>query len=289
MQRILEYYVWPKINQDVKAFVGRCSVCQQTKHSTRPAAGGLHPLPIPSGPWEDVTVDLVTGLPEDKGFTGVCTVVDRLSKEVVLFPISAKADVKEIAEGYRNQVWKRHGLPKTILSDRGPQFASVVMKELCGELGIRPLLSSANHPQTDGQSERTQQTWERYLRAYVRGGNWVSHLAALEFAYNTRYHESIGMAPFHLTKSFRPRIGQPTMDKGEASAWAADYKKRLEFAKRAIEKVQGSMTRNSKRTPVSYKVGDLVYLSTKAFQTNSKLDPKWVGPFEVTEVLKNAC
>src|SRR5947209_6612539 len=251
-KRILEYYTWPGSRKDVKAFVQRCSVCAQTKHSTRRPAGSPTPLTPAKAPWQDVTVDLVTDLPEDKGYTGVCTVVDRFSKEIVLFPTTKHVTALDLAQGFRDHVWKRHGTPQSVLSDRGPQFASSFTQALCKLLGIRSIMSATYPPQTYGQTERTQQTWQRYLRAYVgEDKQWVDSLSTLEFAYNSSFHRAVGQPPFHVTRTYRPRIGNEPQEVENriANQWAADYQKRLDLARKCSAKTQESMRAQIKRTP----------------------------------------
>src|SRR5438309_5408465 len=202
----------------------RCSVCAQMKHSTCQPAGLPTPLTLAKAPWQDISVDLVTDLPEDKGYTGVCMVVDRFSKEIVLFPVTKGVTTADLAQGFRDHVWKRHGTPQSVLSDRGPQFASSFTQALCKLLGIRSIMSAPYHPQTDGQTERTQQTWQRYLRAYAgEDKQWVDSLSTLEFVYNLSFHQAVGQPPFHVTCTYWPRIGNElqTVESQMAAQWAA--------------------------------------------------------------------
>src|SRR5438309_9027189 len=109
----------------------RCSVCAQMKHSTCQPAGLPTPLTLAKAPWQDISVDLVTDLPEDKGYTGVYIVVDRFSKEIVLFPVSKSVMAIDLAHGFHDHIWKRHGTSQSVLSDRGPQFVSSFTQALC--------------------------------------------------------------------------------------------------------------------------------------------------------------
>src|SRR4029077_11132670 len=112
--RVLEHYTWPGSCKDMKQFVQRCSVCAQTKHSMKCSSGDPTPLRIPAVPWQEVMVDLVVGLPEDKGFTGICLVVDRFSKELVAFLVMTSCTALELAQGFCDHMWKRHGMPVSI-------------------------------------------------------------------------------------------------------------------------------------------------------------------------------
>src|SRR5438445_294699 len=153
-------------------------------------------------------------------------------------------------------------------------------------------MSAPYHPQTDGQTERTQQTWQRYLRAYTgEDKQWVDSLSTLEFAYNSSFHRAIGQPPFHVTRTYRPRIGNEPQEVENriANQWAADYQKRLDLARKCLAKAQESMRAQIKRTPTpQYVAGQRVWLSTRSWQPQV-LEVRWIGPFEIQEVLHNAC
>lgn len=123
-ERLKEHYEWPGIKRDCEQFIQRCSVCAQTKHHTGLIPGVPHPLPVPSGPWQDITVDLVTGLPAIKGTNTVCTVVDRFSKEAVLISTTDSVTSEGLAHLFHEFVWSKHGALSSVLSDRGPQFVA---------------------------------------------------------------------------------------------------------------------------------------------------------------------
>lgn len=135
----------------------------QMKHSTCWPVGLPTPLHIAQAPWQGITVDLITDMLEDKGYTGVCTVVNWFSKELVLFPITKSFLAADLAQGFCDHVWKCHSTPRLVLSDREMQFTSSFTQALCQLLRVKSILSTPYHPQTDGQTERTQQTWQRYL------------------------------------------------------------------------------------------------------------------------------
>ena len=120
-------------------------------------------------PWVDVSVDFITDLPLSNGFDSILTVIDRLSKETEFIPCNKTVMALDTAKLYLFHVWKDHGLPRTIISDRGPQFASQVMTDLCKRLGISPKLSMAHHPQTDGQTEVMNREVQQYLRLFCAG------------------------------------------------------------------------------------------------------------------------
>ena len=153
--------------------VHSCHMCKRAK-PTRHAR--LQQLEIPNRPWEHVTMDLVTGLPDDSGFNAILMVVDRLTKMRHLIPCKDTCTTRDLAFLYLNKVFRYHGLPLSVLSDRGPQFVSDFWNALCEALDIDVRLSTAYHPQTDGQSERMNAIMEQYLCSYVnyQPDNWVS-------------------------------------------------------------------------------------------------------------------
>ena len=121
------------------------------------------PNPIPTGPWINISVDFITGLPEAQGYDAILVVCDRFTKQVHIIPTTKETSSLGLARLYHDHIWKLHRLPNTVISDRGSQFAATFMKELNKILGIETKLSTAYHPQTDGQTERMNQELEQYL------------------------------------------------------------------------------------------------------------------------------
>jgi transposase InsO family protein len=150
------------------------------------------PNSIPEKPWAHVSADLIIKLPEAQGYDSILVVCDRFSKQIHAIPTREAILAEGLAKLFRDHVWKLHGLPESIISDQGPQFSAKLMKELNDMLGIKTKLSSAYHPQTDGQTERMNQQIEQYLRMFVdhRQMNWSDWLATAEFAYNNSVQAS---------------------------------------------------------------------------------------------------
>ena len=147
-------YTWPGMSTLVKDYVSRCDRCAHFKGSNQTLAEKLKPLDTPPGPWKEISVDFITDLPKSEGFDSILVVVNRFSKEVEFIPCAKSTSALDTAKLYLHYIWKHHGLPTGIVSDRGLQFASQVMKDICKRLGIQPRLSTAYHPQMDGQTER---------------------------------------------------------------------------------------------------------------------------------------
>jgi hypothetical protein len=152
------------MKQDVKEFVQKCLICQQAKHDTRAPAGLLQPLPIPEQVWEDVAMDFITGLPPSHGYTVIMVVIDRLTKYSHFSPLKVDYNSKNVAEAFMKTIVKLHGVPKSIISDRDKVFMSKFWKDLFQLQGTTLAMSSAYHPQTDGQSEALNKCVEMYLR-----------------------------------------------------------------------------------------------------------------------------
>ena len=153
---IQQHYFWPKMKQDVNRYIRNCHVCRRAKAPRDRYNGALKPLPVPERPWTDITMNFVTGLPECELKNTILMVVDRLAKERVYIPCSDKdegTNAEATAKMLLHNVWRRHGLPSSVVSDRDPQFVSAVWKSLCKLLRINAKLSTAFHPETDGQSE----------------------------------------------------------------------------------------------------------------------------------------
>ena len=158
---------WPGINREVKQYVEEYDACQKNKNCMQAPAGKLMPNSIPEKPWSHILADFITKLPLAQGYNSILVVVDRLTKMAHFIPTTEKTTAGGLARLFRDNVWKLHGLPKSIISDRGPQFTAGVMRKLNTMLGIDSKLSTAFHPQTDGQTERMNQELEQYLRMFI--------------------------------------------------------------------------------------------------------------------------
>ena len=156
-------------------------------------------MDVPEWKWDMITMDFVVGLPRtQKGYDSIWVIVDRLTKSAHFLPVRSTYSAAQYARLFLDHIVSLHGVPISIVSDRGPQFTSRFWRSFQDALGTQLRFSTAFHPQTDGQSERTIQTLEDMLRASVIdfGGQWDKHLPLIEFAYNNSYHSSIQMAPF---------------------------------------------------------------------------------------------
>jgi len=198
LARISAQFYWPCMHKDITSFVQQCLICQQAKSATTLPSGLLQPLPIPDAIWEDLAMDFITSLPSSHGFTVIYVVVDRLSKAAHFMPLKTDYTSKVVAEVFFKNVVKLHGFPKSIVSDRDKVFTNQFWKYLWQFSGTTLQMSSAYHPQSDGQSEALNKCLELYLRCFTFDSprEWSKFLPWAEYWYNTAYHTSACMTPF---------------------------------------------------------------------------------------------
>jgi hypothetical protein len=240
-------------------------------------------------------MDFVTGLPISDGHDAIWVVIDRSTKMRHLVPCSTTVDAKELANLFIMNIFRLHGLPDSIISDRGPQFASRFWKYLCNSLHIEPHLSTAFHPQTDGQTERINSVMEQYLRAYVnyQQDNWAQYLPLAEFAANNHVSETTGLSPFfvnygmHPKLDFEPDLRVDNPEEGQAQSLTRLLAEIHDFAKAEMAYAQDRQREyadNHRMPAPSYLPGDKVWLNARNLRTNHpsrKLDNRRHGPFTV--------
>jgi hypothetical protein len=163
-----QHYWWTKMNIKIARYVARCDTCKRVKAIHMKITGPLQSLPILTWKWEDISMDFIVGLPRTtKGFDSIWVIVDRLTKIAHFLPVKVKYTVATYAELYIARILSLHGIPKTIVSDREPQFVFKFWEVLHKAMGTKLLHSSAYHPLTSGQTERVNQILEDMLRACV--------------------------------------------------------------------------------------------------------------------------
>uniref|UniRef100_A0A8C6LVF1 Gypsy retrotransposon integrase-like protein 1 n=1 Tax=Nothobranchius furzeri TaxID=105023 RepID=A0A8C6LVF1_NOTFU len=192
---------WPSIFKDTKDYISGCHTCSQHKGDHRLPAGLLQPLPTPSRPWSHIALDFVCGLPISHGFTYILTIVDWFSKACHLVPLKSLPSSTGTAQLLVKHVFRLHGIPEEILSDRGPQFVSQVWREFAEALGAKVALTSGHHPQTNGQCERMNQELGAMLRCVcsIHPSSWSTHLPWVEYAHNSHISTATGQSPFEAS------------------------------------------------------------------------------------------
>ncbi|CAN4101627.1 unnamed protein product [Withania somnifera] len=200
------------MKKDIAKFMAQCPNRQQVKVEHQKPGGYMQPIEIPTWKWDMINMDFITSLPRSfRKFDSIWVIVDRLTKLAHFLPVNTNYTTEEYARLYIKEIVRLHRAPISIISDRGAQFTAKFWKSFQGSLGTQVNLSTAFHPQTDGQAERTIQTLEDMLRACVLDfkGSWDDHLPLIEFAYNNSYHSSIKMAPYEALygRKYRSPIG----------------------------------------------------------------------------------
>ncbi|GJW01523.1 putative reverse transcriptase domain-containing protein [Tanacetum coccineum] len=192
-------YWCPEMKRDIATYVSKCLTCSKVNAEHQRPSGLLQQPEIPEWKWDKITMDFITKLPRSKsGHDAIWVIIDRLTKSVYFLAIREDYSTEKLAKIYVDEIVARHGVPVSIISDRDGRFTSLCWQTVQKVLGTRLDMSTAYHPQTDGQSERTIQTLEDMLRACVIdfGGSWDVHLPLAEFSYNNSYHSSIRCTPF---------------------------------------------------------------------------------------------
>src|ERR1700761_2614402 len=225
----------------------------------------------------------------------ILNLVDHYTKQIHLFPVTSQITADGVATIYFDNVFPLHGIPRKIISDQGPQFAARSMRALYKRLGIDAGLTTAYHPQANGQVEHKNQEVEAYLRLFIskRQDDWVDLLPTAEFVINSRLNSATGHMPFELLYGYTPDFtipagrptGIPLVDKRlqHLQTLRIDTEAAL-----CLSKEQMKIGHPKSYGASAFKIGDKVWLQAKQIkihQQSAKLGPKQLGPFEVTEVL----
>jgi hypothetical protein len=288
-------YWWPGLRKDVRRYVIECDSCQRNKSVNRKPAGPLQPLPIPGAPWSDISMDLITDLPEtEEGFDSVAVFVDRLTKMTHMAPCKKTLTTEQFVSLYLQNVVRLHGFQLSILSDRDPRWCNDFWKAVCARVNTKLRFSTAFHPQTDGQTERQNRTLEEMLRHYVAPNHtdWDQHLPLIEFAVNNAMQLATKETPFFLYTGMHPLTpltGLRDVEHPEARAITTDWQTRVHNVTARLQAAQNRMKtlHDQGRREVTFAVGQEVLLNSKNINIqhsgSRKLLPRYIGPFKVTK------
>ena len=291
-------YWWPGMKTDIASYVSKCLTCSKVKAEHQRPSGLLEQPEVPVWKWDSIAMDFITKLPRtSSGNDSIWVIVDRLTKSAHFLPIREDFKVEKLARVYTDEIICRHGIPRDIISDRDGRFTSRLWQTFQSAMGTHLNLSTAFHPQTDGQTERTIQTLEDMLRSCVIdfGGSWDVHLPLVEFSYNNSYHSSIQMAPFEALYGRKCRspiswheIGDKQFTGPELIQETTD--KILQIRDNLLKARNRQKSYADKgRKPMEFNVGDQVLLKVSPwkgvvrFGKKGKLAPRYVGPFKILE------
>ncbi|GJZ60786.1 putative reverse transcriptase domain-containing protein [Tanacetum coccineum] len=297
-QDLKRLYWWPNMKADIATYIDKCLTCAKVKAEHMKPSGLLQQPEIPEWKWEKVTMDFVSGLPRTpSGYDSIWVIVDRLTKSAHFLPMKKTDSIEKLAQLYLKEIVCRHGVPVSVISDRDSLFTSRFWVSLQKALGTQLDLSTAYHPETDGQSERTIQTLEDMLRACVIdfGSSWDRHLPLVEFSYNNSYHASIKAAPFEALYGRKCRSPVCWSEVGESQLTGPELVR--ETTEKIVQIKNRLLTARSrqksyadlKRRLTEFEVGDKVMLKVSPwkgvirFGKRGKLSPRFVGPFKVIE------
>src|SRR5258708_1875444 len=296
LELVSHNYWWLGISHYVASYMVGCDACNQCKSFPTLKVGKLTPNQIPSHHWEVISIDTIRELLESKGYNAILMVVDRLSKHIHAIPTITMVDSAGVACLFLEHLWRHHGLPEAVISDRGSTFISNFSRELATLLNIQLTPSTAYHPQTDRQTEQVNQDIEAYLRVFVSHcqDDWADWLPLAKFAYNNHVHSATHCTPFKLDSGQHPWMGsEPTQSSAVEAAddFAQQMSQMQDEVKAALKHAVDEMAwyYDCQRSPTpTYEVGAKVWLNAQNYTTThltKKLDHKWLGPFVIEKVI----
>jgi hypothetical protein len=289
-QRVKKHFTWSGLKPGVENFVKQCQVYQQAKHEHCKLPGLLSPLQPPDGAWQAISMDFVEGLPTSQGYNCILVVVDRFTKYSHFIPLKHPFTASYVAKEFMDKVVKLHCIPVSIVSDRDKVFTSNFWRELFHILDTELQMSSAYHPQTDGQTERTNQCLEMYLRCAIHDQpkKWSQWLPLAELWFNTSHHTALGCSPFKALYGHEPNIGfvpaVPNTTNTDLFELLQEPALFTEFLRSQLQRAQQRM-----------KLGDSVFLKLQPYTQSSvasrpcpKLAYKFYGPFKILSRIGSA-
>ncbi|CCF49783.1 uncharacterized protein UHO2_05817 [Ustilago hordei] len=294
------HYWWPNMTAWIADYVASCPVCARYKAPHHRPYGLLQPLATPDRPWGSISLDFIEGLPpskkyDSKTYDSILVIVDRLTKFAILAPTHKTVTAKQTAVLLYGHMVRLFGYPDHMVSDRGRQFISGAWKAFAEQMGVKHSLSTAYHPQTDGQTERVNQVIEQYLRMYCNyeQNDWADLLDTAAFVYNNMVHNSIGVSPFFACYGWNPKAHpdipqQLGVNDPGRFEYLMDGKEHCKYLQEQIREAQRRSVDqyNRKHKDIEFKVGDMVYINRRNWKTRRptpKLDTRFAGPYPVQE------
>jgi hypothetical protein len=264
-------YWWPTMRKDIAEFVKGCATCQATKPRTTQPKTPLYPITTHADtlPFETIAMDFIVKLPISRGYDSILSITDQgASKATIFLPCTEQIDALGVAKLYAQHVFPHYGVPRRMITDRDTRFTAHFTKELCRILDVKQNISSAYHPQTDGQSERSNQWVEQFLRIYANGAqtDWSDWLPIAQYTHNAWTNDTTGKAPFEYIMGYIPRAHQAlrTQDFPTLSERSAHIQRLRWLAHKAVTHAQRLLTTRQGNRFTPYKTGDKVLYRTKA-------------------------
>ncbi|WVZ69639.1 hypothetical protein U9M48_018398 [Paspalum notatum var. saurae] len=302
LHRLRRDFHFPNMRRAVQDLVRACAVCQRNKSEHLHPVGLLLPLPVPQGVWTDVAMDFVEALPRVRGKSVILTVIDRFSKYCHFIPLAHPYSAESVAQAFFAEIVRLHGIPQSIVSDRDTVFTSNFWRELMRLSGTKLQMSTAFHPQSDGQSESANRVIIMYLRCLTgdQPRDWLRWLPWAEYVFNTAFQSSPRETPFRVVygrdppsiRSYEPgetRVAAVAKTMEERTEFLEDIRIRLEQAQ-AVQKRHYDRVHRS----VHFQVGDWVLLRLRQRAaaslpqaTSGKLKPRFYGSYRIVELINN--
>jgi Integrase zinc binding domain len=292
-------YWWPDMKRFIVQYVKGCTVCQSTKPNMVQPKVPVYPITTDKEhayPFQMISWDLITDLPKSGNFDSVLTIVDHdCSKAALFFPCSKNVDTTGVAAIYAQQVFPHYGVPQKIISDRDPHFTAVFARAVCAQLNIKQNISTAYHPQTDGQSEWANARVEQYLCIHgnAEQNDWVELLPMAQYVHNSWVNTSTGYMPFDLLIGHMPTVNVSTdvtnvPEVARRKEWLEQVQQCAQAAMQAAQRLilQCRQRKKGQHHYHGHVVGEMVWLegaNLKLTHPKAKLDAKRYGPFPITK------
>ncbi len=284
---------WPSMQTDIKNYIKSCEICCRSKDPRHKPYGLLKPLEIPDRPWTSLSMDFITDLPSSNGYTCILVVLDRFTKMGHFIPFPNVPSSEDTANAFMLHIFRLHGLPNEILTDRGTQFTSKFWTAICATLKISMKLSSPFHHQTNGLTERVNSVVEQFLRCYsnFKGSNWQNYLFLAEFCYNNSVQESLKYSPFYANYGYNPRFSPAvpsTTDVPRAEEFTTNLTELFNQLKENLEQASSKQEKFANKHRIKapeFKANDKVWVNSSLIirNKNKKLKPRKLGPYKILE------
>jgi len=293
--RLKQCFAWRGMKTAVREFVQACVTCQQSKYDRAKLPGLLQPLPVPDSAWQVLSLDFIEGLPTSQSYNCILVVVDLLTKYGHFIPLRHPFTAAGVAKAFFANVYRHHGLPHSIISDRDRIFTSHFWSELFQLANVKLCRSTAYHPQSDGQTERLNQCLETYLRCFVHATptKWSKWLTSAEFWYNTSSHSAIGRSPFESLYGYPPRllaVNPNSTTNQEVFNWASGSQVMDELLQQHLNRAKSRMKKQADqhRSERHFNVGEMDFLKLQPYvqtslapRSHQKLSFRFFGPYRV--------